>query len=35
VDCVPTPFVSRPASTIGLGDTFSAGLLLAAALEGT
>jgi hypothetical protein len=35
VDCVPTPFVPRPASTIGLGDTFTAGLLLAAALEGT
>ena len=35
VDCVPTPFVPRPASTIGLGDTFVAGLLLAAALEGT
>ena len=34
VDCVPTPFVPRPASTIGLGDTFTAGLLLAAALEG-
>jgi ADP-dependent phosphofructokinase/glucokinase len=35
VDCVPAPFVPRPASTIGLGDTFVAGLLLAAALEGT
>jgi ADP-dependent phosphofructokinase/glucokinase len=35
VDCVPTPFVPRPASTIGLGDTFTAGLLLAAALEGS
>jgi ADP-dependent phosphofructokinase/glucokinase len=35
VDCVPTPFVPRPASTIGLGDTFVAGLLLAAAMEGT
>ena len=34
VDCVPAPFVPRPASTIGLGDTFTAGLLLAAALEG-
>jgi ADP-dependent phosphofructokinase/glucokinase len=34
VDCVPAPFVPRPASTIGLGDTFIAGLLLAAALEG-
>ena len=34
VDCVPTPFVARPASTIGLGDTFTAGLLLAASLEG-
>jgi ADP-dependent phosphofructokinase/glucokinase len=35
VDCVPAPFVPRPASTIGLGDTFTAGLLLAAALEGS
>jgi hypothetical protein len=34
VDCVPAPFVPRPASTIGLGDTFTAGLLLAAAVEG-
>lgn len=34
VDCAPVPFVARPASTIGLGDTFTAGLLLAAALEG-
>lgn len=32
VDCAPTPFVARPASTIGLGDTFTAGLLLAAAI---
>jgi ADP-dependent phosphofructokinase/glucokinase len=35
VDCAPAPFVPRPASTIGLGDTFTAGLLLAAALEGS
>jgi ADP-dependent phosphofructokinase/glucokinase len=34
IDCVPTPFVVEPASTIGLGDTFAAGLLLAAAVEG-
>ena len=34
LDCVPTPFVVQPASTIGLGDTFAAGLLLAAAVEG-
>jgi hypothetical protein len=33
LDCVPTPFVVQPASTIGLGDTFAAGLLLAAAVE--
>ena len=34
IDCVPTPFVVEPASTIGLGDTFAAGLLLAATVEG-
>lgn len=34
VDCVPSPFVPRPTSTIGLGDTFTAGLLLAAAMQG-
>jgi ADP-dependent phosphofructokinase/glucokinase len=34
LDCVPTPFVVQPASTIGLGDTFAGGLLLAAAMEG-
>lgn len=33
VDCVPAPFVAQPRSTIGLGDTFTAGLLLAAGLE--
>ena len=33
VDRVATPFVPRLASTIGLGDTFTAGLLLAAAME--
>ncbi len=27
--CVPTPYVERPVSTIGLGDTFAAGMLLA------
>jgi hypothetical protein len=34
LDCVPAPFVVQPASTIGLGDTFAAGLLFAAAVEG-
>jgi ADP-dependent phosphofructokinase/glucokinase len=34
LDCVPTPFIVQPKSTIGLGDTFAGGLLLAAALEG-
>jgi hypothetical protein len=29
---VPTPYLSRPAATIGLGDTFVAGLLLASCL---
>jgi ADP-dependent phosphofructokinase/glucokinase len=32
VDCVPTPYLARPAATIGLGDTFVAGLLLASSL---
>jgi ADP-dependent phosphofructokinase/glucokinase len=30
--CVPTPHLRRPASTIGLGDTFTAGALLAESL---
>lgn len=37
-DCAPSPYVESPASTVGLGDTFTAGLLLASALsraEGT
>ena len=33
LDCVPVPHEPHPLSTIGLGDTFTAGLLLAAALE--
>lgn len=33
VDCVPVPHQPNPFSTIGLGDTFTAGLLLAGALE--
>jgi ADP-dependent phosphofructokinase/glucokinase len=32
VDCAPVPYIESPASTIGLGDTFTAGLLLAGAL---
>jgi ADP-dependent phosphofructokinase/glucokinase len=32
VDCAPVPYVESPTSTIGLGDTFTAGLLLAGAL---
>jgi hypothetical protein len=32
-DCAPVPYIDRPTSTIGLGDTFTAGLLLAGALE--
>ena len=27
-DCVPAPYLKRPKATIGLGDTFVAGLLL-------
>jgi hypothetical protein len=30
--CVPAPHLRRPASTIGLGDTFTAGVLLAESL---
>lgn len=33
MDCVPAPHDPEPISTIGLGDTFTAGLLLAGALE--
>ena len=33
VTCVPAPHLSRPASTIGLGDTFTAGVLLAESLS--
>jgi ADP-dependent phosphofructokinase/glucokinase len=29
VDCVPSPYLYQPRSTIGLGDTFVAGTLLA------
>ncbi|WP_219532934.1 ADP-dependent glucokinase/phosphofructokinase [Nonomuraea guangzhouensis] len=32
-ECVPTPYLSRPAATIGLGDTFVAGVLLAGCLD--
>jgi ADP-specific Phosphofructokinase/Glucokinase conserved region len=32
VDRVPAPYLARPAATIGLGDTFVAGLLLATCL---
>jgi ADP-dependent phosphofructokinase/glucokinase len=35
VECLPTPYLERPATTIGLGDTFVAGLLLAAGLVRT
>jgi len=31
--CVPAPHLRRPAGTIGLGDTFSAGVLLAESLS--
>lgn len=33
VDCCPAPHLRRPASTIGLGDTFTGGMLLAEALR--
>jgi ADP-dependent phosphofructokinase/glucokinase len=33
VTCVPVPHLSRPARTIGLGDTFTAGVLLAESLS--
>ena len=29
VDCVPSPYLYQPRSTVGLGDTFVAGTLLA------
>jgi hypothetical protein len=32
-DVVPTPYLARPAATIGLGDTFVAGLLLSDCLH--
>ncbi len=32
VDCVPSPYLKRPKATVGLGDTFVGGLLLAAGL---
>jgi ADP-dependent phosphofructokinase/glucokinase len=35
VECAPTPYLSRPIATVGLGDTFVAGLLLAGCLPGT
>jgi ADP-dependent phosphofructokinase/glucokinase len=31
-ECAPTPYLAHPAATIGLGDTFVAGLLLATCL---
>jgi ADP-dependent phosphofructokinase/glucokinase len=33
-DVAPAPYLARPAATIGLGDTFVAGLLLASCLDG-
>ena len=33
-DCVPAPYLKRPRATVGLGDTFVAGLLLAAGIPG-
>jgi ADP-dependent phosphofructokinase/glucokinase len=33
MDAVPSPYLAAPASTIGLGDTFAGGVLLAAALQ--
>ncbi len=33
-ECAPTPYLAGPAATIGLGDTFVAGLLLADCLPG-
>lgn len=31
-DCVPAPYLKRPKATVGLGDTFVAGLLLTAGI---
>jgi ADP-dependent phosphofructokinase/glucokinase len=31
-DCVPSPYLARPKATVGLGDTFVAGLMLDAGL---
>ena len=33
-DCVPSPYLKRPRATIGLGDTFVGGILLATGLPG-
>jgi len=33
VDCVPAPYLARPRATVGLGDTFVAGLMLAAGTD--
>lgn len=33
-DCVPAPYLKRPKATVGLGDTFVAGLLLGAGIPG-
>lgn len=32
VDCVPAPYLKHPRATVGLGDTFVAGLMLAASI---
>jgi ADP-specific Phosphofructokinase/Glucokinase conserved region len=32
LDCVPSPYLRKPRSTVGLGDTFAAGLLLGGGL---
>jgi hypothetical protein len=32
LDCVPSPYLRKPRSTVGLGDTFAAGLLLGGCL---
>jgi len=34
-DCVPAPYLARPAATVGLGDTFVAGTMLALSLSST
>jgi len=33
-DCVPSPYLRRPRGTVGLGDTFVGGILLAAGIPG-